>query len=145
MGEVFHHFDNAEITLTADKKRINIPAFTSGAGGSLSDLYTRSNNFKITIRKNGVYSIIARVSFRPYSAGGRAEFAICINDKRIAMYASSMWCPKADTRVRLVPFILSLSAGDSISFQGKMTDANVVYIKINNIMMYALDYEGKYR
>ena len=145
MGEVFHHYDNAETTLTADKKRINIPAFTSGGGGLLSDLYTKSNNFKITVRKNGVYSIIARVAFRPYSAGGRAEFVIHINDKRIAMYASSMWCPKADTRVRLVPFILPLSAGDSISFQGQMTDANVGYIKINDIMMYALDYEGKYR
>ena len=145
MGEVFHHFGNAETTLTADKKRINIPAFTSGAGGLLSDLYTKSNNFKITVRKNGVYSIIARVAFRPYSAGGRAEFAIHINDKRIAMYASSMWCPKADTRVRLVPFILPLSSGDSISFQGQMTDANVGYITINDIMMYALDYEGKYR
>ena len=145
MGEVFHHYDNAETTLTSDKKRINIPAFTSGAGGLLSDLYTKSNNFKITVRKNGVYSIIARVSFRPYSAGGRAEFAIHINDTRIAMYASSMWCPKADTRVRLVPFILPLNAGDSISFQGQMTDANVGYIRINDIMMYALDYEGKYR
>lgn len=145
MGEVFHHYGNAETTLTADKKRINIPAFTSGAGGLLSDLYTKSNNFKITVRKNGVYSIIARVSFRPYSAGGRAEFAIHINDERIAMYASSMWCPKADNRIRLVPFILPLSAGDSISFQGQMTDANVGYIRINDIMMYALDYEGKYR
>lgn len=145
MGEVFHHYGNAETTLTADKKRINIPAFTSGAGGLLSDLYTKSNNFKITVRKNGVYSIIARVSFRPYSAGGRAEFAIHINDERIAMYASSMWCPKADNRIRLVPFILPLNAGDSISFQGQMTDANVGYIRINDIMMYALDYEGKYR
>lgn len=145
MGEVFHHYDNAETTLTADKKRINIPAFTSGGGGSLSDLYTKSNNFKITVRKNGVYAIIARVAFRPYSAGGRAEFALHKNDERIAMYASSMWCPKADTRVRLVPFILPLSAGDSISFQGQMTDADVGYMKIFDIMMYALDYEGKYR
>lgn len=145
MGEVFHHYDNAETTLTADKKRINIPAFTSGGGGSLSDLYTKSNNFKITVRKNGVYAIIARVAFRPYSAGGRAEFALHKNDERIAMYASSMWSPKADTRVRLVPFILPLSAGDSISFQGQMTDADVGYMKIFDIMMYALDYEGKYR
>lgn len=145
MGEVFHHYDNAETTLTADKKRINIPAFTSGYGGSLSDLYTKSNNFKITIRKNGVYAIMARVAFRPYSAGGRAEFAIHINDKRCAMYASSMWSPKADTRVRIVPFILPLRDGDSISFQGQMTDANVGYMQIFDIMMYALDYEGKYR
>ena len=145
MGSVFHHYGNAETTLTADKKRINIPAFTSGAGESLSDLYTRSDNFKITIRKNGVYAIIARVGFRPYSAGGRAEFALHKNDTRIAMYASSMWCPKADTRIRLVPFILSLSAGDSISFQGQMTDANVGYMSIMDIMMYALDYEGKYK
>lgn len=145
MGEVFHYHDNAETTLTKDKKRINIPAFTIGGAGSLSDLYTRSNNFKIIVRKNGVYAIIARVSFRPKSAGGRAEFAVHINDERIAMYASSMWCPKADTRVRLVPFILPLSAGDSISFQGQMTDADVGYIRIYDIMMYALDYEGKYR
>ena len=145
MGEVFHHFGNAEITLTADKKRINIPAFTSGAGGLLSDLYTKSNNFKITVRRNGLYAIMARVSFRPYSAGGRAEFAIHINDERLAMYASSMWCPKADTRVRIVPFILPLSDGDSISFQGQMTDANVGYIRIYDIAMYALDYDGKYR
>lgn len=145
MGEVFHHHSNAEITLTADKKRIDIPAFTSGGDGLLSDLYTKSNKFKITVRKNGVYSIIARVSFRPKSAGGRAEFALHKNDERIAMYASSMWCPKTDTRVRLVPFILQLSAGDSISFQGQMTDADVGYIRIYDIMMYALDYEGKYR
>lgn len=145
MGEVFHYYDNTETTLTADKKRINIPAFTSGYGGSLSDLYTKSDNFKITVRKNGVYAIIARVAFRPYSAGGRAEFALHKNDERVAMYASSMWCPKADTRVRLVPFILPLNDGDSISFQGQMTDANVGYMHIFDIMMYALDYEGKYR
>ena len=145
MGEVFHYYDNAETTLTADKKRINIPAFTIGGAGSLSDLYTRSNNFKITVRKNGVYSIIARVAFRPSTESGRAEFAIRINDKRIAMYASTMWSPRPDTRIRLVPFILQLSAGDSISFQGQMTDPNVGYITIHNIMMYALDYEGKYR
>lgn len=67
MGEVFHYYDNAETTLTANKKRINIPAFTSGAAGSFPNLYARSNNFKITVRKNGVYAIMARVSFRPYS------------------------------------------------------------------------------
>lgn len=145
MGEVFHYYGNAETTLTADKKSINIPAFTSGAGGLLSKLYTRSNNLKITIKRNGLYAVMARVAFRPYSAGERAEFAIRINDKRLAAYASSMWSPKADTRIRIVPFILPLSAGDSISFQGKMTDANVGYIQICNIMMYALDYEGKYR
>lgn len=145
MGSVFHYYGNAETTLTANKKRINIPAFTSGAGELLSDLYTRLNNFKITIRKNGVYAIIARVGFRPYSAGGRAEFALHKNDERITMYASSMWCPKADTRIRLVPFILPLSVGDSISFQGQMTDANVGYMSIFDIMMYALDYEGKYK
>ena len=61
------------------------------------------------------------------------------------MYASSMWCPKADTRIRLVPFILPLSDGDSISFQGQMTDNDVGYMQIFDIMMYALDYEGKYR
>lgn len=145
MGEVFHYYNNSETTLTADKKRINIPAFTTGAGGSLSNLYTRSNNFKITVRKNGVYAIMARVSFRPKSACVRAEFALHINDKRIAMYASSMWSPKADTRYRIVPFILPLSDGDSISFQGQMTDADVGYMLIRDIMMYALDYEGKYR
>lgn len=145
MGEVCHYYGNAETTLTADKKRINIPAFTSGSGGSLSDLYTRSGNLKININKNGVYAIMARVGFRPYSAGGRAEFALHKNDTRIAMYASSMWSPKADTRVRIVPFILPLSAGDSITFQGQMTDADVGYISIFDIMIYALDYEGKYK
>ena len=145
MGEVFHHYGNAETTLTANKKRINIPAFTSGGGGLLSDLYTKSNNFKITIKRNGMYAIMARVSFRPYTAGGRAEFAIHINDERLARYASSMWCPSAYTLFRIVPFILPLSDGDSISFQGQMTDSNVGYIGIVDIMMYALDYEGKYR
>lgn len=61
------------------------------------------------------------------------------------MYASTMWSPNADTRVRLVPFILPLSDGDSISFQGQMTDADVGYMKIYDIMMYALYYDGKYR
>lgn len=145
MGEVCHHYGNTETTLTADKKRINIPAFTSGAGGSLSNLYTKSDNLKITINKNGFYAIIARVAFRPSSAGGRAEFALHLNDTRVAMYASSMWCPRTDTRIRLVPFILPLSAGDSISFQGQMTDADVGYMQIFDIMMYALDYEGKYK
>lgn len=145
MGEVFHYYGNAETTLTADKKRINIPAFTSGYGGLLSALYTRSDNLKITIKRNGLYAIMARVAFRPYSAGGRAEFAIHINGNRLTMYASSMWCPRADTRIRIVPFIIPLRDGDLISFQGQMTDANVGYMLIYDIEMYALDYEGKYR
>lgn len=144
-GEVFHYYGNAETTLTADKKRINIPAFTSSDVGLLSNLYTRSDNLKITIKRNGLYAITARVSFRPHSAGGRAEFAIHINGKRFGRYASSMWSPKADTRVRIVPFILPLRDGDSISFQGQMSDANVGYMSIYDITMYALDYEGKYK
>lgn len=145
MGEVFHHYGNAETTLTADKKRINIPAFTSGYGGVLSKLYTKNSNLEIRINKNGLYAIMARVAFRPYSAGGRAEFAIHINGNRLAMYASSMWSPKADTRVRIVPFIIPLKDGDLITFQGQMTDANVGYMQIFDIVMYALDYEGKYK
>lgn len=145
MGEVFHHYGNAETTLTADKKRINIPAFTSEYGGVLSKLYTKNSNLEIRINKNGLYAIMARVAFRPYSAGGRAEFAIHINGDRLAMYASSMWSPKADTRVRIVPFIIPLKDGDLITFQGQMTDANVGYMQIFDIVMYALDYEGKYK
>lgn len=54
-----------------------------------------------------------------YSAGGRAEFALHKNDTRIAMYASSMWSPKADTRVRIVSFILPLSAVAQLHFRVK--------------------------
>lgn len=144
-GEVCHHYGNAETKLTSDKARIKIPAFTSGYGGVLSKLYTKNSNLEIRINKNGLYAIMARVAFRPDTAGGRAEFAIHINGNRLAMYASSMWSPKADTRVRIVPFIIPLKDGDLITFQGQMTDANIGHININDIMVYALDYEGKYR
>nr|DAE42426.1 MAG TPA: YadA-like protein [Caudoviricetes sp.] len=144
-GEVFHHYANAETTLTADKKRINIPAFTSGYGSTLSKLYFKNSNLEIKINRTGLYAIIARVAFRPKTAGGRAEFAIHINGTRLAMYASSMWSPKVDTRVRLVPFILQLKEGDKITFQGQMTDNVIGYIAINDITAYALDYEGKYK
>lgn len=144
-GEVFHHYANAETTLTADKKRVNIPAFTSGYGSTLSNLYSKNSNLEIKINRTGLYAIIARVAFRPKTAGGRAEFAIHINGTRLAMYASSMWSPKADTRVRLVPIIVHFKEGDKITFQGQMTDNEIGYMAINDIMAYALDYEGKYK
>lgn len=145
MGELCHYWGNAEITLTADKKSLEIPAFTTGAVGSLPGLYTRYGNLEIVVNKKGLYAIMIRVSFRPYSAGSRAEFAFYKNDSRIAMYASVMWSPKADTRTRIVPIIFPLNAGDKIQFKGAMIDANVGYMRINDIMVYALDYEGKYR
>lgn len=145
MGDLCHYWGNAEITLTADKKYLEIPAFTTGNVGSLPDLYTKNGNLEITVNKKGLYAIMIRVSFRPYSAGGRAEFALYKNDYRMAMYASAMWSPRADTRTRIVPIIFPLNAGDKIQFKGKMIDADVGYMTINDIMMYALDYEGKYR
>lgn len=145
MGDLCHYWGNAEITLTADKKSLEIPAFTTGAVGSLPDLYTRYGNLEIAVNKKGLYAIMVSVSFRPYSAGGRAEFAFYKNDSRMAMYASTMWSPKADTRTRIVPIIFPLNAGDKIRFKGKMIDADVGYMAINHIMIYALDYEGKYR
>lgn len=145
MGDLCHYWGNAEITLTADKKYLEIPAFTTGNVGSLPDLYTKNGNLEITVNKKGLYAIMIRVSFRPYSAGGRAEFALYKNDYRMAMYASAMWSPRADTRTRIVPIIFPLNAGDKIQFKGKMIDADVGYMTINDIMMYALDYEGKYK
>lgn len=145
MGDLCHYWGNAEITLTADKKYLEIPAFTTGNVGSLPDLYTKNGNLEITVNKKGLYAIMIRLSFRPYSAGGRAEFALYKNDYRMAMYASAMWSPRADTRTRIVPIIFPLNAGDKIQFKGKMIDADVGYMTINDIMMYALDYEGKYR
>lgn len=145
MGDLCHYWGNAEITLTADKKSLEIPAFTTGNAGSLPDLYTKNGNLEITVNKKGLYAIMIRVSFRPYSAGGRAEFALYKNDYRMAMYASAMWSPRADTRTRIVPIIFPLNAGDKIQFKGKMIDADVGYMTINDIMMYALDYEGKYK
>lgn len=145
MGDLCHYWGNAEITLTADKKNLEIPAFTTGNVGSLPDLYTKNGNLEITVNKKGLYAIMIRVSFRPYSAGGRAEFALYKNDYRMAMYASAMWSPRADTRTRIVPIIFPLNAGDKIQFKGKMIDADVGYMTINDIMMYALDYEGKYK
>lgn len=145
MGDLCHYWGNAEITLTADKKYLEIPAFTTGNVGSLPDLYTKNGNLEITVNKKGLYAIMIRVSFRPHSADGRAEFALYKNDYRMAMYASAMWSPRADTRTRIVPIIFPLNAGDKIQFKGKMIDADVGYMTINDIMMYALDYEGKYR
>lgn len=145
MGDLCHYWGNAKITLTADKKYLEIPAFTTGNVGSLPDLYTKNGNLEITVNKKGLYAIMISVSFRPYSAGGRAEFALYKNDYRMPMYTSTMWSPKADTRTRIVPIIFPLNAGDKIQFKGKMIDADVGYMMINNIMMYALDYEGKYK
>lgn len=145
MGDLCHYWGNAEITLTADKKSLEIPAFTTGEVGSLPDLYTRYGNLEIVVNKKGLYAIMVRVTFRPYSAGGRAEFAFYKNNSRTPSYASTMWSPKADSRTRIVPIIFPLNAGDKIQFKGKMIDANVGYMTINDIMVYALDYEGKYR
>lgn len=145
-GEIGRWYCQGDQTLTADKSAWKLSPFTNGASTTFgSSFVTVTNSNTLKVIKPGLYIFIVRASFKPYSAGGRAQFDIYINDARISMYSCTLWSPKVDTRIRIIPYIMQLNANDRINFYAKMIDADVGYVNPVDTMAYVLDYPNKYK
>ena len=87
-----------------------------------------------------------RVHVTPRTAHKRIEIAPFINGSRFAMYSSSATSGLTNTMTTIIPYILQLYNGDTVEMYAKLIDNNnSIEVTLGDVMLYALDYEGKYR
>ena len=144
-GEVGHWYSNSN-TLISSKNHSVLEAFTNGTTSKLNSLISKNSKTKITIKCNGLYALMLRAHVAPRTAHNRIEIVPFINGSRFAMYASSATSGLAYTTTTIMPYILQLYTGDTVEMYAKLIDNNnSVEVTLGDVMMYALDYEGKYR
>lgn len=143
-GEVGHWYDNT-MNLIASTSHSVLNAFTDGVTSKLNSLISKNSNTKITIKRNGLYAFMLRAHVAPRTANNRVEIAPFINGSRLAMYCRSVTAGVSYTVTTIIPYILKLSAGDTVEIYAKLIDnANSIEVTLGDVMMYALDYEGKF-
>lgn len=145
-GEVGHWYNNSMVLLASTSNYTALPAFTSGSTLELASLITKNSNTKITVNRTGLYAFMLRTHVAPRSANLRAEIAPFIDGTRLAMYCSGMEAALAYTSTKIIPMILKLESGTTVEFYGKEIDgSNSIEVTLGDVMMYALDYEDKYK
>lgn len=143
--EVGHWYSNSK-KLIASTNHSVLDAFTDGITSKLNSLISKNSKTKITIKRNGLYALMLRAHVAPRTAHNRIEIVPFINGSRFAMYASSATSGLSYTMTTIMPYILPLYTGDTVEMYAKLIDNNnSVEITLGDVMMYALDYEGKYR
>lgn len=143
--EVGHWYSNSTKRIASTSYSV-LDAFTDGITSKLNSLISKNSKTKITIKRNGLYALMLRVHVAPRTAHKRIEIAPFINGSRFAMYCSSATSGLSYTTTTIMPYILPLYTGDTVEMYAKLIDNNnSVEITLGNVMMYALDYEGKYR
>ena len=143
--EVGHWYSNSK-ELIASTSHSVLDAFTDGITSNLSSLISKNSKTKITIKRNGLYALMLRAHVSPRTAHNRIEIAPFINGSRFAMYCSSATSGLSYATTTIIPYILPLYNGDTVEMYAKLIDNNnSVEVTLGDVMMYALDYEGKYR
>lgn len=143
-GEVGHWYSNSRNLISSTNHSV-LDAFTDGITSKLNLLISKNSKTKITIKRNGLYALMLRVHVAPRTAHNRIEIVPFINGSRFAMYASSATSGLSYTTTTIIPYILPLYTGDTVEIYAKLIDNNnSVEVNLGDVMMYALDYEGKY-
>ena len=144
-GEVGHWYGNSKKRIASTSHSV-LDAFTDGITSRLNSLISKNSKTKITIKRNGLYALMLRVHVAPRTAHNRIEIAPFINGSRFAIYCSSATSGLSYTMTTIIPYILPLYNGDTVEMYAKLIDNNnSIEVTLGDVMMYALDYEGKYR
>lgn len=143
--EVGHWYGNSMNLIDSTRHSV-LNAFTNGITSKLNSLISKNSKTKITIKRNGLYALMLRVHVCPRTAHERVEIAPFINGSRLAMYCSGATSGLVYNMTTIIPYILPLYTGDTVEIYAKLIDnKNTIEVTIGDVMMYALDYEGKYR
>lgn len=126
---------NLKLDSTVDKRDTD---FCSNA--NYSSAYSR-----VKVKKRGIYHFAIRVVTHCPSAYKRMYIAPNINGNRCADYTDTECSISANLECQtLKNYVLELEAGDEVGFTVASVDGVAFYVKVQDMNVFVLDYEGKY-
>ena len=126
---------NLKLDSTVDKRDTD---FCSNA--NYSSAYSR-----VKVKKKGIYHFSIRVVTHCPSAYKRMYIAPNINGNRCANYTDTECSISANLECQtLKNYVLELEAGDEVGFTVASVDGVAFYVKVQDMNVFVLDYEGKY-
>ena len=126
---------NLKLDSTVDKRDTD---FCSNA--NYSSAYSR-----VKVKKKGIYHFTIRVVTHCPSAYKRMYIAPNINGNRCADYTDTECSISANLECQtLKNYVLELEAGDEVGFTVASVDGVAFYVKVQDMNVFVLDYEGKY-
>lgn len=126
---------NLKLDSTVDKRDTD---FCSNA--NYSSTYSR-----VKVKKKGIYHFSIRVVTHCPSAYKRMYIAPNINGNRCADYTDTECSISANLECQtLKNYVLELEAGDEVGFTVASVDGVAFYVKVQDMNVFVLDYEGKY-
>jgi hypothetical protein len=126
---------NLKLDSTVDKRDTD---FCSNA--NYSSAYSR-----VKVKKKGIYHFSIRVVTHCPSAYKRMYIAPNINGNRCADYTDTECSISANLECQtLKNYVLELEAGDEVGFTVASVDGVAFYVKVQDMNVFVLDYEGKY-
>ena len=147
---IYKSYGNTEITtngITKDwvnlKVNSNISKYKTGFCEPVN--YSGGIYSRIKVKKKGVYHFTIRVVTHCPSAYKRMYIAPLVNGDRYASYTDMEYSIIANTENQtLKNYVLELEKNDEVGFMAASADGVAFYVKIQDMNVFALDYEGKY-
>lgn len=124
-----------------------VPAFVTTNDNNImkSEFFSKVNNNQIKILKKGIYQFFVRIACKSSTAFKRALFSPYVNDDRYASYTDNIYSPVVATYQTLKVYTLELEKNDLVDFRAVSQESIAVQLQINDINIFIIDYEGKYK
>lgn len=146
-GMVYHCYSStSESSGSTNGTYTSIGCFRTREAGPLSSLVRFDSNYYMTFLKAGVYNIQFRFAYACSTQYKRVEIVPFINDVRIPRY--SITRPAGynnNTLTDLVNYTITVAAKDILRIKMAPVDGTAVNVTPQDILITALDYEGKYK
>ena len=141
---VLHGYGNTEVVCgEVNGEYTTVPAFVTDAGGPLSLLYTKKSDYQIAVNKNGLYLFTLRIYINSLTADKRIGLNPFVNGVCHAELGSSYNTAGNFGITQIATIPLWLEAGDTVDFRVTAIDAVAVKLRIEDVALYAIDWDGK--
>ena len=146
---IFKSYGNSEITTNGVTKEWRNLKLDSTVDKRDTDFCSNANYSsaysRVKVKKKGVYHFAIRVVTHCPSAYKRMYIAPTVNGERYASYTDTECSISANLECQtLKNYVLELEAGDEVGFTVASVDGVAFYVKVQDMNVFVLDYEGKY-
>lgn len=146
---IFKSYGNNEITtngVTKEWRNLKLDSTVDKRDTDFcSDANYSSTYSRVKVKKKGIYHFSIRVVTHCPSAYKRMYIAPNINGNRCADYTDTECSISANLECQtLKNYVLELEAGDEVGFTVASVDGVAFYVKVQDMNVFVLDYEGKY-
>ena len=146
---IFKSYGNNEITtngVTKEWRNLKLDSTVDKRDTDFCSNVNYSSAYsRVKVKKKGIYHFAIRVVTHCPSAYKRMYIAPNINGNRCADYTDTECSISANLECQtLKNYVLELEAGDEVGFTVASVDGVAFYVKVQDMNVFVLDYEGKY-